>query len=60
MDQYLTDLEDDEGVHIEPKYAEHLFSVIYSYLAAYQALTDVGAENAKKYIVDMRTEEVGN
>ncbi len=59
MDEYLTAwLKDDEGVHITERYASDLKNVIYPYLAAYQALTDVGVENAEKCIVDMRTEEV--
>lgn len=61
MDEYLTAwAKDDEEVYIQPKYAEDLSTIIYPYLAAFRALTDVGVENAEKYIVDMRTKEVGN
>ncbi len=61
MDEYLTAwMKDDEGVHITQKYAEDLSAIIYPYLAAYQALADAGVENAEKYIVEMRTEEVGS
>ena len=61
MDEYLTAwAKDDEGVHITQKFSDDLSTVIYPYLAAYQALCDAGVENAEKYIVDMRTEEVGN
>ena len=61
MDEYLTAwAKDDEGVHMQPKYAEDLSTIIYPYLAAYQALADAGVENAEKYIVELRTEEVGS
>lgn len=50
MDEYLMAwLEDMETV-----------DVIYPYLAALKALTDADVEGAEKYIVELRTEEVGS
>ncbi len=43
---------------LKPRYAEDLSTIIYPYLAAYQALTDAGVTDAEKYIVKIRTEEV--
>ena len=59
MDEFLTAwLKDDEGVHISQKFSGDLSTVIYPYLAAYQALNDAGVEDAESYIVKIRTEEV--
>ena len=55
MDEYLMAwLEDDEGI------MERLAGVIYPYLAALRALTDAGVEGVEKFIVELRTEEVGS
>ena len=59
MDEYLmTWLEDDED--ITERVAGDLRNVIFPYLAALRALTDAGVEHAEKYIVGLRTEEVGS
>ena len=39
---------------------EGVAGVIYPYLAALRALADAGVEGAEKYIVELRTDEVGS
>ena len=57
MDEYLMEwLEDDEDTE---RGADDLKNVIYPYLAALRALADAGVKGAEKYIVELRTEEVG-
>ena len=59
MDEYLMAwLEDDED--ITEREAVNLKDVIYPYLAALRALADAGVKGAEKYIVELRTEEVGS
>ena len=55
MDEYLMAwLEDSEDIR------EGVAGVIYPYLAALRALVDAGVEHAEKFIVELRTEEVGS
>ena len=55
MDEYLMEwLREGENI------TEGVAGVIYPYLAALRTLTDAGVEGAEKYIVELRTEEVGN
>ncbi len=61
MDEYLMAwLEDDEVLQCEPGFEQDLSSIIYPYLATFRALSDAGVENAEKYILELRTEEVGS
>ena len=55
MDEYLMEwLGEGEDI------MEGLVGVIYPYLAALRALNDAGVEEVEKYIVELRTEEVGS
>lgn len=55
MDEYLMEwFEDGEGI------TEGVAGIIYPYLAALRALSDAGVEGVEKYIVELRTEEVGS
>ncbi len=54
MDEYLMAWLDDEGI------PEGVAGVIYPYLAALRALSDASVEGVEKYIVELRTEEVGS
>ena len=59
MDEYLMAwLEND--VDITERVDGDLKNVIYPYLAALRALVDADVEGAEKYIVELRTEEVGS
>ena len=49
-----------EDVTLSPEHESDLSSVIYPYLAAYKALTEAGVADAEKYILELRTEEVGS
>ena len=60
MDEYIEKwIQDDVGVILSPKFEGDMGGVFYSYLAAYRALCEAGVEDAEKYIVEMRTKEVG-
>ena len=55
MDEYLMEwLKDGKDI------PEGVAGIIYPYLAALRALSDAGVEGVEKYIVELRTEEVGS
>ena len=60
MEKYLEVWLDGDEADIEPQYEEDIREVIYPYLAAHQALIDIGVENAEKYIFELRDQEVGS